>query len=149
MKTRGFTLVEVMLSMAAGTIVLLSIAISLTAAHRFWWQAFRGTQLQRDASHAMQVMTNGIRNGGSAAITAGGKTLQVERATGWIRYSYNLGQQRLECQRQGSAPWTVSENVQLITFNQTADQIGIVLELNRGNKTVRCETSVLMRNTGG
>ena len=153
MKTKtqkGFTLVEVMIGIAAGAIVLLAAGTALVAGQTFWSNAWTKANLQRDASYAMLRISRLAKEGISAQLDNDGKLLRIYREAGWITFYSPQGTNDLNCQIEGQDPQTIiNGNVENITFTLQGKLLGIDLRLTKDNSQTRFVSTVMMRNYGG
>jgi len=153
MKTKtqkGFTLVEVMIGIAAGVILLLAAGTALVGGQRFWSNAWAKANLQRDASYAMLRISRSAKEGISAQLDNEGKLLRIYREAGWITFYSPQGTNDLNCQIEGQDPQTIiNGNVENVTFTLQDKLIGIDLRLTKDNSQTRFVSTVMMRNYGG
>ena len=153
MKTKtqkGFTLVEVMIGIAAGVILLLAAGTALVGGQTFWSNAWAKANLQRDASYAMLRISRSAKEGISAQLDNEGKLLRIYREAGWITFYSPQGTNDLNCQIEGQDPQTIiNGNVENVTFTLQDKLIGIDLRLTKDNSQTRFVSTVMMRNYGG
>lgn len=82
--TRGFTLLEVPVAIAATVGVIASIFVIYLASLHSWSGTTALAGIQREASLAMEMMTHDVRPGSGFTIGSGGDSLEVTYWTGSV-----------------------------------------------------------------
>jgi len=153
MKTKtqkGFTLVEVMIGIAAGAILLLAGGTALVGGQRFWSNALIKANLQRDASYAMLRISRSFKEGISAQLDDYGRILRIHRKAGWIEFYSPQGTNDLYCQIEGQDPQTIiSGGVENVTYTLQNKLLRIDVWLKKDNSQIHYVSTVMMRNYGG
>ncbi|MGA2093295.1 MAG: prepilin-type N-terminal cleavage/methylation domain-containing protein [Sedimentisphaerales bacterium] len=153
MKRRfGLTLVEMLVALAAASIVILATAIVLVFGQRSYNRSWQQANLQRDAAYTMLRIKQSIRNATSAQLDADELGIKIFRPTGWIRFRYEPGQNDLRYQLEDEEERTLLDGkVSDVTFEIDASShktVTVGLELTQGNCTAKMTSTTLMRNFG-
>ncbi len=146
---KGFTLVELMIAMTAGTILVLVAGMVLVVGQTSWNNAWKRVNLQRDASYAMLVMNRSIRAATSAAVDANGGTALTTYGTGnKVKFSRMAGTHNLQCQIEAQPQTLISDKVDYLHFdvNEPRHTVTINLGLKKDDAQTYFESTVMMRN---
>ena len=147
---KGFSLVEIMMAVVAGSIVLLATGSVLISSQRSWVKSWEMANLQRSSSYALLRMTRSIKDGASAEVEDDGTAITIHRKDDWIRYSWPSGTNDLKCQVKGGQMQPILDgNLQSITFTLNGNKIGIDLKLQKDDLQNHFVSTVTMRNFGG
>jgi len=76
-RKQGFTVVELMATIAAATVLALSAGIVLTVGYREWVNDTGIVEMQRDATFAVDMMAKSIREANPSTVTASSGTLNI------------------------------------------------------------------------
>src|SRR4030042_3833654 len=91
-KRKGFTLMEVVITMGISTIVILAGGAVLVASHTRWNKAWADVNLQRDASHTMLELTRSIRACAAATVESNGTAIRIyDRDGDWELFYLGSG----------------------------------------------------------
>jgi prepilin-type N-terminal cleavage/methylation domain-containing protein len=146
---KGFTLIELMSSMAISTILILAAGIVLVVGQTSWDEAWKKSNLQRDASYAMLKMSHSIQDANSAAVDAnGGMTLRIVNKTGDIvKFSHMTGTHNLQYQI-GTKQTLINDKVDYLNFdvNTPRHTVTINLGLKQDDVQTCFDSTVMMRN---
>jgi prepilin-type N-terminal cleavage/methylation domain-containing protein len=148
----GFTLTEMLVALAAASVVILATAIILVFGQRSINRDWQQANLQRDAAYTMLRIKRSIRNATSVQIDTDALGIKIFRPTGWIRFRYEAGQHNLQYQLEGEEERTLlSGTVSNATFAIDTSSPKIVtvgLDLAQGVCKTRITSTTLMRNYG-
>jgi prepilin-type N-terminal cleavage/methylation domain-containing protein len=146
---KGFTLIELMVSMMTSAILILSAGIVLVIGQTSWDEAWKKSSLQRDASYAMLRMSRSIQDANSAAVDAnGGMTLRIVNGTGnIIKFSRMTGTHNLQYQI-GTKQTLINDKVDYLHFDVNAPRhtVTINLGLKQDDAQTYFDSTVMMRN---
>jgi prepilin-type N-terminal cleavage/methylation domain-containing protein len=153
MKRRfGFTMVEMLVTMAAASVAILATAIILVLGQELYKRSWQQACLQRDAAETMLRIKQSIRSANSAQLDADGLGIKIFRPTGWIKFRYKAGQHDLGYQLQGEEERTLlAGTVSNATFSidtSSHKTVTVNLELSQGRCTAKMMSTTLMRNFG-
>jgi len=148
---KGFTLIELIIAIITGTIVILAAGSILFFANRYWSNAWKKTNLQRDASYAMFRISRAIQAGKSAQLEGDGKGLRIFNEGGWMRFFVTPGASMLTLKGDvgGSAGTILENNVEALQFNVEGNKVTINLKLKQDNIQTHFASTVMMRNYYG
>ncbi len=145
----GFTLVELMIAIAAGAILVLAAGIVLSIGHTSWNKAWKKVNLQREASYAMLSMSRPIKAGTSAQVEDGGKTVVIYEDANSIRFSQPDGTNDLQCQAGGQPYTLINGKVESLLFTIDPNKpstVTIDLKLTEDGAQTHFVSTVMMRN---
>jgi competence protein ComGC len=108
---KALTLCEMVIALAAVTIVFFAAAIILVAGQRSWDRTWRQATLQRDASVAMLRMMQTIHGASRAELEDNGNTVKIYDEAGWTRFRYDPGQRDIVCQVEDQQDIILLDNV--------------------------------------
>jgi type II secretory pathway pseudopilin PulG len=153
MKRRfGLTLMEILVALAAASIVILATAIILVFGQESYNRTWQQANLQRDAANTMLRIKQSIRNATSVQIDSDTLGIKIFRPTGWITFRYVAGQHNLQYQLEGEEERTLlSGTVSNATFSTDTSShktVTVGLELTQGYCTAKMTSTTLMRNYG-
>ena len=149
-KQKGFTLIELVISIIAGLIVLLAAGTALLAGHRVLNEAWGKVNIQRDASYAMLKINHSIRAAKSVEVESDAKAIKIYREADWIRFFLDEESNDLKCEIEGEELQTVvNGNVEDLEFTKEANRVRIGLKLKKGNFQNHFVSTVMMRNYAG
>jgi prepilin-type N-terminal cleavage/methylation domain-containing protein len=146
---KGFTLIELMVAMAAGTILILAAGIVMVTGQEAWDEAWKKVNLQRDASYAMLIMSRSIQAATSAAVDANGGTTLITNGTGnSVRFSRMTGTHNLQCQIGAQPQTLINDKVDYLHFdvNEPRHTVTINLGLKKDDARTYFDSTVMMRN---
>lgn len=147
----GFTLVELIIALAAACIVLSATAIILIFGQRSLSHEWQQVNLQRDASFAMQKMKQSIRSATKAQLENDGNGLRIYNDAGWIKFWCVSGQKNLLYQLKDEDPQTLLDGtVKSATFviGGAANTVTIDLDVKSGDCETQITSTTMMRNFG-
>jgi prepilin-type N-terminal cleavage/methylation domain-containing protein len=151
-KQFGLTLVEMLVALAAASIVILATAIIMVFGQQSYNRSWQQANLQRDAAYTMLRIKQSVRNATSAQLDEDELGIKIFRPTGWIIFRYEPEQHDLRYQLEGEEERTLlDDKVSDATFEIDASNHKIVtvgIELSKGSCTTKITTSTLMRNFG-
>ena len=151
-RQKGFTMAELMLGIAAGSIVLLTSGTAVVTNQKFWNNALEKVNLQQDASYAMQGISRTIRAAKSAKleyIENYGEAITIQRDSDWIRYFHSPATNELKFMIEGGQPQNLlNDNVESLYFTVAANRINIDLRLRKGHLEDHFVSTVTIRNYG-
>lgn len=154
----GFTLVELMIAIAASAIVMLTVGVLLVSAIRSWRSNNAYVDMRRDAAFAMEMMARDIRQAEhDGAITAATNSLIVENTVVGYSADFSLvSGSDLAYSRDGSVLFprlagNVARFVPSIHVNtNSAETDGLTLRLEMENTEFNIsftnETFIYIRN---
>ncbi len=148
---KGFTLIELIISITAGTIVILAAGSMLFYGQKNWNNTWKRVNLQRDASYAMQRMSRSVKAGISAQVEGSGKGLKIFNKGGWLRFFLSPATSKFMLKGEvGETNFVtiLDDNVEDLQFNVTGSTVGIELKLSEDNLQTHLVSTVMMRNYG-
>ena len=153
MKRRsGLTLVEMLVALAAASIVIIATAIVLVFGQQSYNRSWQQANLQRDAANTMLRIKQSIRNATNTQLDEDEMGIKIFRPTGWIRFRFEQGQNDLRYQLEGEEERTLLDGkVSDATFEidpSTHKTVTVGLELTQGYCTTKMTSTTLMRNYG-
>jgi hypothetical protein len=153
LKTRiGLTLVEIIVALAAASIVILATAIILIFGQRSLDHEWRQANLQRDASYAMLKMKRSIRSATKAELEEYGSVVKIYRNSGWIKYKFVPGQKDLLYQLEGKEGQILLDGVvESATFgidSAAHNTVTVGLKLKNSESETQISSTIMMRNYG-
>jgi prepilin-type N-terminal cleavage/methylation domain-containing protein len=146
---KGFTLIELMVAIAASAIVILAIGIVIVFGQTSWNDTWTKVNLQRDASYAMLRMSQSIKKATSAAADVNGPVLSLVVDGNSVIFSYAQDTNDLQYQIGGQSETIINGKVENLQFKVQGSTVEITLELEKDNVQTRFVSTVMMRNTGG
>lgn len=151
---KGFTLVELIMAITAGTIVVLAAGMVVLLGQSSWNDAWKKVNLQRDASYAMLRMTRSVQAAADANVPSafGGRALYIpNQSNPSIIYSYVQATSNLQCQVGGQSETLINGKVGNLQFdvNDVSNTVTINLILVDDNVQTNFVSTVMMRNSGG
>ena len=149
-KQGGFTLIEVVVTIAISMIALLAVGVVLAASHTRWNNAWAKVNLQRDGSYIMLALSHAIKKASSATVADDGKTIQIHDTDGnWVEYTFKSNTDTLEYKVQGQSTQTlVDKYVEDMRFEVDNNKVLIDLTLKQNDKEVHLDSTIQMRNYG-
>jgi len=149
---RGATLVELLIVVLITMIVLLSIGSGLVAGHRYWNEAWKEVNLQRDASYAMYMISRPIKEATNAAVESDDSALTIDNISGG-QITFSLESETPEAkmlQRQiaGLNPQKIIGNVEDLEFIVDGNIVRIYIQLKRDDLELFLASTIMMRNYG-
>ncbi|OHB85727.1 MAG: hypothetical protein A2Z38_06195 [Planctomycetes bacterium RBG_19FT_COMBO_48_8] len=150
-KRKGFTLMEVVITMGISTIVILAGGAVLVASHTRWNKAWDDVNLQRDASHTMLELTRSIRACAAATVESNGTAIRIyDRDGDWELFYLGSGADSIQYEIEGQSPRTIIDrNLEGLQFSIEGNRVTIDLKLKKDNQQINLVSTVLMRNYGG
>jgi type II secretory pathway pseudopilin PulG len=151
-KRFGLTMVEMLVTIAAASIVILAAAIVLVFGQQSYNRSWQQACLNRDAANTMLRIKQSIRNATSAQLDDDEQGIKIFRPTGWIIFRYEPEQHDLRYQLEGEEERTLLDNkVSDATFEidtSSHKTVTVGLELTQGYCTTKMTSTTLMRNYG-
>ena len=148
---KGFTLIELIISMFTSTIVIVAAGSILFYGQKSWNNTCKRVNLQRDASYAMQRMSRSVKAGISAQVEASGKGLKIFNEGGWMRFFLSPATDKFTLKGEdGETNFAtiLDDNVEDLQFNVTGSTVRIELKLSEDNLQTHFVSTVMMRNYG-
>ncbi len=152
---KGFTLIELMISMFTSTIVIVAAGSILFYGQKSWNNTCKRVNLQRDASYAMQRMSRAVKAGTSAKVEGNGIGIRVYNDIEgvWRRFFVQPAAQNLMLKTAIVGESISDENildgkVEDLQFNVTGTTVRIELKLREDNLQTHFVSTVMMRNYG-
>ena len=143
----GFTIIELMIAIIASAIVTFAAGMMLFAGQRSWEGAWDKVNLQRDASYALQQISQITKSGKFAELENDNTAVKIYRQNDWIRFYFDDVNGDLKCEYEGETPQNYLEgNVLNLLFGITGSTITIDLTLQNGSQQIRYTSSIMMRN---
>ncbi len=148
----GYSLVELLAGMLAASVLTLTIGTMLYHAYDAWDENHDAVNLHRDARNAMDLMTRAIRVGAVTNVVtavddnlviqdvARSRTVRFWRANSQLQYDPDIsvsGDQMVLVESPDATRFDISS---------TATAITIRLDLERGEETIRLDSTVAFRN---
>jgi prepilin-type N-terminal cleavage/methylation domain-containing protein len=151
-KRTGFTLVEMLTTIALGCIVILATALIMVFGQQSYNRNWQQATLQRDIANSMLRIKQALRVATAAQLDADGKGIKIFRPSGWIIFRYESSQYDLRYQLQDQEEETLLDgNVSNMTFAIDASNhktVTVSLELSKGPCKTKMTSTTLMRNYG-
>jgi Tfp pilus assembly protein PilV len=150
-RQKGFTLIELIITTFAGTIVIVAVGMILSFGQRTWNTTWDRTNLQRDASYAMLRMTRDIKAGASAQVENYGTGLKIFNGAVCVRFFTASGGSMLALKREtsgGGLENVIEDNMEAVRFNVTGNTVTLDLKLKKYNLEAHFISTVMMRNYG-
>jgi type II secretory pathway pseudopilin PulG len=148
----GFTIMELIVALAAACIIVFAAGIVLVFGQRSWDRGLEQAGVQRDASFAMLRMKQSISAGRSVALDADGMGVKIFNSTGWIKYRFYPGQKDLRYQIDGQSEQTllggIVRNAAFDVDPNTHKMVIIDIELQKHISQTRLSSKTMMRNYG-
>ncbi len=148
---KGFTLIELIVSIATGTIVIVAAGSILFYGQKSWNNTCKRVNLQRDASYAMQRMCSVVKAGTSAQLEGSGKGLKIFNKGSWVRFFLSPATEQFMLKGEDGETNFVTildDNVEDLQFNVTGSTVRIELKLSEDNLQTHFVSTVMMRNYG-
>ncbi len=152
---KGFTLIELIISIATGTIVIVAAGSILFYGQKSWNDTCKRVNLQRDASYAMQRMSRSVKAGTSAQVEGNGEGLRIynDNEGSWRRFFVQSASQNLMLKtaivgESISDETILDDKVENLQFNVTGTTVRIELKLREDNLQTHFASTVMMRNYG-
>jgi prepilin-type N-terminal cleavage/methylation domain-containing protein len=146
-KNRGFTLVELMVTIASAAIVILTLWLFLFMTFREWNADNICVQLRRDAELAVQLMAQDVRESSTNDISFGSSSITfATNAVRSVEHTYSQTGDRLEGPPFGVI---ISKGVQSFDPQPAGDNsvlLTLVLSDADSKITVTDETLITVRN---
>ena len=146
-RTHGFTLVEVMITTIAGTVMMLAIGGTLRSSHMFWYDAHQRLCGERDGTHLMYCINRVIKQGASALVQNSGQGLKVFDSSGFTTIYLNSG--TVYVQPEGESAQILWQNVHNLAFSLNKQAVDMTLQLAPTEKNRVHLSTTVMRNNGG
>jgi prepilin-type N-terminal cleavage/methylation domain-containing protein len=150
-KQKGFTMMELVITMCISSIVILAGGAVLATSHKQWNKALNEVNLQRDGSYIMLELSRSIRSGTSAAIVdADGEAIKIYDNEGdWKKISIGTGGNDIKCEIEGQTAQTIIDrDLEGLQFNIESNKVTIDLKLKKDNQQLHLVSTVVMRNYG-
>ena len=128
---KGFTLIELMLTIVAASIVILTVALILLLAFQSWRTNNAYADLRRDSSLATYMMARDIREASYDALTDGTTLTLPSGAVIGETTTYTQSGDTLTVDEGSGAMTLIHEYVQ--NFNSTKQNNGVLLSLELAN----------------
>ena len=144
---RGFTLIELMVTIAISSIVLLSVGMMSVTMQRYWDRTSKKVALIRDASASMNRMSYEIRKGERDSVFAYGDSIHIWSSG--VRSSFRQDGTDLVFQGSAGIARLAEGVVDSLYFSYAAwdsSAIGVFLRLSDGGVQTQFSTIVGMRN---
>lgn len=152
---KGFTLIELMISMFTSTIVIVAAGSILFYGQKSWNNTWQRVNLQRDASYAMQRMSRAVKAGTSAKVEGNGIGLRVynDIEGSWRRFFVQSAANSIMLKTaivgESISDETILDGkVEVLQFNVTGTTVRIELKLREDNLQTHFVSTVMMRNYG-
>ena len=143
----GFTIIELLMAMIAGSILIFAAGMLLSECQSSWNGAWTKVNLQRDASYAMQRISGIAKTAVSAEIENSNKTVKIFRQDDWVRIFLDDQTGDLKYEIQGEqAQVFIEENVLAIFFEIEGTTLKVDLKLLKDNQQAHYTSSIMMRN---
>ena len=146
-RTLGFTIIELMIALITGSIVIFAAGMMLFASHRSWKSVWDKVNMQRDASYALQQISQITKSGKFAELENDDTAVKIYRQNDWIRFYFDNVNGHLKCEYEGEAPQNCIEgNVLDLLFDIAGSTIMIDLTLQNGSQQIHYTSAIMMRN---
>ena len=144
MNKKGFTLIELMITVVILSIFILAVGAIVVTSWKFWNSGWEQVELQRDASYAFARIERIVRSGNSVTVLGGGSGLEV--AEGAATHIFQLSGNVLRLVTGGNTE-DIASGVQNNTpFSQSGNTVTIILTLQKGDSGTDFRTTILLRN---
>lgn len=144
---RGFTLVELLVSILIGMIVILGLGSVMTGGYRSWNNGWKKVELQRDASYAMFVFSLPIKEATGAIVEESGSKLTIDNRDGTnTSFFRDTDTKELMRQKDNNAPQIVIKNVDDLNFSIDQNMVNITLKLKSNDLQIDLVSTIMMRN---
>ena len=150
-KQKGFTMMELVITMCISSIVILAGGAVLATSHKQWNKALNEVNLQREGSYIMLELSRSIRSGTSAAIVdADGEAIKIYDSEGdWKKISIGTEGNDIKCEIEGQTAQTIIDrDLEGLQFNIESNKVTIDLKLKKDNQQLHLVSTVVMRNYG-
>ena len=147
------TLVELLIVALLSLIVLLSVGSGLVAGNRYWNEAWKKVNLQRDASYALNIITHPLKEATKATVAEDDDSvLTIDNYSGGqVTFSLASDTQqanRLQRQFAEANPQKIIGNVEDLVFVVDGNRVRIFIRLRQDDIEVALASTVMMRNYG-
>ncbi len=126
-RPNGFTLVELMITAIASTIIMLAIGTTLRSSHVFWYDTHQRLNRERDGAHLMYCINRVVKQGTSALVQNNGQSLKVFDRIGSTTIYLSNG--TIYLQPEGDSAQILWENVDNIVFSINGQAVNMSLQL--------------------
>jgi len=149
---RGYSLVELLAGMLAASILALTLGTMLFHAYDAWDDNHDAVNLHRDGRNAMDLITRAIRDASMARVTTAENNnlvIQNEAGTSSVRF-WRTGRSLLYDPDTGAGGDEIvlveARDAARFNVTMTAADVTIRLDLERGDETIRFDSTVAFRN---
>ncbi|MBD3368590.1 MAG: prepilin-type N-terminal cleavage/methylation domain-containing protein [Candidatus Eisenbacteria bacterium] len=147
---RGFTLPEVVVTMAALTVIVLAASVSYVGTLKSWDGTSSMTRLQRESSLAVETMSRVLRGAESVVINVEGDSLRVYYETAAGDSLADIFHINDDGQLVDSAGFVLSSSVDSLSFSTVDGKtVNMELAVTDGMGTEQCsdDQALLMSST--
>jgi len=148
----GLTLVELLVTVLAAMIVILSASVILVFGQNSLDSEWQKVNFQREASYAMLRIKQAIRIATRAELEDDGNVIKIYNSSGWIKYRFDPDQKNLLYQYDGEDEQILLEGVvESVTFEidpVSKNAVTFGLDLKNEECETRNSSKVMMRNYG-
>ena len=150
---RGMTMVELLVVVIIAMIVFLSIGSGLVTGNKYWNEAWKEVNLQRDASFAMNIITRPIKEATNATVAEDDDSVLTIKNLNGGNVTFSLASdtpetKRLQRQFEGYNPQKIIGNVEDLQFNVDGNKVRIYLRLKEDDLQLSFASTIMMRNYG-
>jgi len=146
-REKGLTLVELATAIPAVLIVLVAVGATLSAGHTSWNTSWSKTNLQRDASYAINRINHYIKGGTFAETENEGKAIKIYNGDDWTRFFLEQDSKDLKFEIEGQEPKTIINNsIKDLIFVVDSKKVKTNLILKNGNLETHLVSEVMIRN---
>ncbi|NQT06968.1 MAG: prepilin-type N-terminal cleavage/methylation domain-containing protein [Candidatus Omnitrophica bacterium] len=145
--TKGFTLVEMVVTIVVLSVMLFSVMMILTEGLKIWWVNRNYVELRANGRYALWKMGLEFREAEFVFSQSGNQSAisflsDIDRDGNREKIDYWLSGNMLARSEDGGTPWPLAYDMNTITFNWDAPLLTVAMELVRGAETVNLQTSV-------
>lgn len=143
---KGFTAVELMVAMVSGSVLAITAGTMLFYGYLGWQRNLVNTEVQRDATFAMDFISRAIRPAIATNVVAGGSTIKITQTNG---VEVTIFKQVNDLVHMSSTNTTVLINgrLQVFTVGVVSNQgITVDMQVQEGEASTQVNSFYAFRN---
>jgi prepilin-type N-terminal cleavage/methylation domain-containing protein len=149
-RTHGFTLVELLAAMVAGSVLVLSVGIMLNYGYRGWNRNSANVDMQLDGAAVMKTVNRYVREARAVDITVASGSLSIRNTNSMVTVRlYQSGSNLVfdpNTAVSGNEMTMIRGRVTSFTPSWQTNRVAVTLMLNQGSETVLLTSAVTFRN---
>ncbi len=145
-KKTAFTIVELMMTVAIGAILILTVAAVLIITYRSWNTNNAYVRLRRDAAFAINIMARDIHEAGSSGLITGQDLLVVSNARHIARFTRNTTNGVISYRQNGVFNGSLARNVDTFITSPHTDASASVDGVNLQLEMVDTDIDLIITN---